>query len=217
MLEDRKEYIAQEEEKHVPGVAGPEGPGGPRPPHPPHGPEGPGGPRPPHPPHGPEGPGGPRPPHPPHSPRIDWKQYEVMDTEEKLLAMLRVLGHADRLHFDGRGGQSRALKLLREDVAMTQRELTERLGIQPGSASELVGKLERAGLIVRTPSETDRRTADIRLTQAGAASQAERAGAEKSGTEELFSALTGEERKALLELLEKLYRSWSERADREPT
>ena len=139
-----------------------------------------------------------------------------MDTEAKLLAMLRVLGHADRLHFDGRGGQNRALKLLREDEAMTQRELTERLGIQPGSASELIGKLERAGLIVRTPSEADRRTADVRLTQAGAASLAERAGAEKSGTEELFSALTGEERETLLELLEKLYRAWNGGPDRDP-
>ena len=44
-----------------------------------------------------------------------------------------------------------------ENECMTQSELTEYLGVQPGSASEVIGKLESAGLIVRTPSEKDRR------------------------------------------------------------
>ena len=47
---------------------------------------------------------------------------------------------------------------------MTQKALTARLGVQPGSASEVLNKLEQAGLILRTPSETDHRTTDIHLT-----------------------------------------------------
>ena len=90
---------------------------------------------------------------------------------------------------------------------MTQRELTERLGIQPGSASELVGKLERAGLITRTPSETDRRTADIRLTEAGLARRQEQE-KEQAGRESLFAVLSEEEKQTLLALLEKLHQAW---------
>ncbi len=164
--------------------------------------------------HGPEGPHGhdappPPPPHGPrHGPHIDREQYEKLDTDGKLLAMIRALSHASRFHFDDRGGQNRALRLLREDGAMTQRELTERLGIQPGSASELVGKLERAGLISRTPSETDRRTADITLTPAGLARREEGAGREREVRREMFAALTEEEKATLLGLLEKLHAAW---------
>ena len=46
---------------------------------------------------------------------------------------------------EGRGGQNRVLTILKEEGEMTQRALTERLGIQPGSASEIIGKLEKGG------------------------------------------------------------------------
>ena len=131
-----------------------------------------------------------------------------MDTDGKLLALILALGHAGRFHFDERGGQHRALELLRPEGPMTQRDLTERLGIQPGSASELVGKLERAGLISRTPSETDRRTADITLTPAGLARREEGAGREREVRQEMFAALTEEEKTTLLGLLEKLHAAW---------
>ena len=151
----------------------------PPPPPPPlhHDPHGPGGPHhpapPPPPPPGHHAPPPPPPHHGPHGPHIDPERYEKLDTDGKLMALILALGHAGRFHFDERGGQRRALGLLPAEGPMTQRELTERLGIQPGSASELVGKLERAGLITRTPSETDRRTADIRLTEAGLARRQE--------------------------------------------
>lgn len=172
-------------------------------------------PPPPPPPHGPHG-HHPPPPPPPHGPHIDPERYEKLDTDGKLLALIRALGHAARFHFDERGGQHRALELLRQDEAMTQRELTERLGIQPGSASELIGKLERAGLVTRTPSETDRRTADVRLTEAGLARRQEREEKEKSGGQALFAALDEQEKQTLLELLEKLHQSWRDLPRPEP-
>ncbi len=192
-------------------IPGPEenGPQGRPVPPPPHGPGGPHGhhaPPPPPPPHGPHG--HPVPPHGPHGPHIDPERYAEMDTDGKLLALILALGHAGRFHFDERGGQHRALELLRPEVPMTQRDLTERLGIQPGSASELVGKLERAGLITRTPSQTDRRTADIRLTEAGAARREERQTREQAARGALFAVLTEEEKQTLLELLEKLHEAW---------
>lgn len=151
-------------------------------PHEPHGPHGPG----PHGPGCPHGPGGPHGPGP-HRPHIDRESYEKLDTDGKLFALIQALGHAGRFRFDERGGQSRALRLLPEQGSMTQRELTERLGIQPGSASELVGKLERAGLVARTPSQTDRRTADVALTEAGRARREQRAAMEERQRSGLFA------------------------------
>ena len=53
----------------------------------------------------------------------------------------------------GGQGQRRVLTILQERGSMQQRELQEYLGIQPGSMSELIGKLEQKGLLKRTSSE----------------------------------------------------------------
>lgn len=71
---------------------------------------------------------------------------------------------------------------------ITQRELTERIGVQPGSASEVIAKLESAELIVRTQNPVDRRTTDIRLTDKGRTLASETAGSVSSGTEKCFPA-----------------------------
>ena len=129
--------------------------------------------------------------------------------------MIRELGHASRFHFDGKGGQGRILHILAEAGTMTQRELTERLGIQPGSASEVISKLERAGFVARATSEADRRTADITLTEAGKVQAAEQMAHRKERSHEMFLALTEEEKATLLALLEKLNGNWAKRGRRE--
>ena len=144
-----------------------------------------------------------------HKSILDSERYSAMDTDGKLLAMIHALGHAGRFAFGGKGGQGRILHILAKEGTMTQRALTERLGIQPGSASEIIGKLERAGLILRTASEADKRTADISLTEAGSAQAARQAEERNARKRELFSALTEEEKASLLSNLEKLIRSWS--------
>ena len=94
---------------------------------------------------------------------------------------------------------------------MTQRQLTEKLGIQPGSVSEVIGKLERTGYVTRSENAEDRRTADIHLTQAGR----ERAEVKEQEKPELFSALSEEEKSQLLTLLERLRGDWQERFSKE--
>ncbi len=131
--------------------------------------------------------------------------------DNKLMAMLRELRHLGRLGFDGKGGQGRIVSMLSKDGPMTQRELTDRLGIQPGSASEILGKLERAGQIARTQNETDRRTVDIALTEAGRAKAEEVAAEREAQVHEMFSVLTEEEKASLLAALEKLNKVWLER------
>lgn len=69
-------------------------------------------------------------------------RYDSLDLNNKLIWNLRDIGHTMRRIREGRGSQRRVLILLRESGATTQRELTARLGIQPGSASEV--KIGRA-------------------------------------------------------------------------
>lgn len=144
--------------------------------------------------------------------------YAALDTNNKLIMNLRSLGHMIRFLYEGRESQKRILIILRESQGMTQRELTERIGVQPGSASEVIGKLETAGLIMRTPSATDRRTTDIRLTQAGQMQAEEAAEQRRLRHQEMFSCLSEEEKETLLALAEKLNEDWDARyrGKREP-
>lgn len=130
-------------------------------------------------------------------------QYASLDTDGKILAGLRELGHLGRSKLGSRGGQGRILQLLSEEGTMTQRDLTERLGIQPGSASEVIGKLEKAGLVERKSHEEDRRTANIILTDAG-----KEAAAEKQEKPELLKDLTEEEKQQFLSILERILVDW---------
>ena len=94
--------------------------------------------------------------------------------DDKLIMSLLDINHVMRALYEGRGSQRRILMVLDElGGQITQRELTLRLGIQPGSFSEVAAKLENAGYITRTPSETDRRAINIRLTASGTAAAAE--------------------------------------------
>lgn len=137
------------------------------------------------------------------------KQYHSLDINNKLIWNLRDIGHTMRRIREGKGSQRRILILLRESAA-TQQELTKRLGIQPGSASEVIGKLETAELIVRTPSQADRRTFDIHLTPQGQ-SAAEEAYVQREARHcQMFACLTDAEKHTLLSLLERINAAWDE-------
>lgn len=138
-------------------------------------------------------------------------QYLTEDVNGKLVISLRDVSHTMRSLYEGKGSQKRVLMVLRETGTVTQRELTRRLGIQPGSASEVIAKLEHAGLVRRTASKEDRRTADISLTDEGVR-QAERALEQRQRRhEEMFSVLTREEKEQLFSLLEKVNADWQKR------
>ncbi len=139
-------------------------------------------------------------------------RYEGEDVNDKIIMNLRDLSHVMRSLYEGKGSQRRTLMVLNElGGTVTQRELTHRLGIQPGSVSEVAAKLENAGYIRRIPSEADRRITDIILTQEGKARAEEAKTQRIRRHEEMFSCLTQREKAELLEKLEKLNRDWSER------
>lgn len=109
---------------------------------------------------------------------------------------------------EGKGSQQRVLIMLNESGEITQSELTQRLDIQPGSASEVVIKLEGAGLIRRTPSEKDKRTTLVRLTQAGRTEARRFSAIRQARHERMFAALDAQEKESLLALLERINADW---------
>lgn len=139
------------------------------------------------------------------------KHYQETDIPKKLIINLRDINHVMRSLYEGKGSQKRILIVLNEAGNITQRELTERLGIQPGSVSEVIAKLEDAGNIVRVPSESDRRTMDIALTEQGRILAETLLVQREKRHEEMFSCLSEEERSSLLKLLEKVSKDWENR------
>ncbi len=134
--------------------------------------------------------------------------YNDSENDNKLILNLRDIGHTIRFLFEGKGSQRHILIILYEAGSITQRELTESLGIQPGSASEVIGKLESAGYIQRIPSSDDRRTSNIYLTEIGRIKAEEAVNQRKMRREEMFSCLSPEEKYTFLKLSEKLNADW---------
>lgn len=83
--------------------------------------------------------------------------------------------------------------------------------MQPGSFSEVIGKLEASGLVTRTQSEKDRRTMDICLTEEGAVWAKDAHVQRENRHREMFSVLSAEEKDTLLQLLEKVNTDWEQR------
>lgn len=137
--------------------------------------------------------------------------YPPEDVNDELIYLFLDAGHVLRGQYEGRGSQRRILIVLLSLEPVTQRELTERLGIQPGSASEVIGKLEAGGLICRSPGSTDRRTMDISLTDAGREKALAALHQRQERHRQMFSALTETEKETLRILLEKLRDDWTER------
>ncbi len=144
------------------------------------------------------------------------KMHENMDTDQKIYHQLRRMGFATQHMTEERGGQKRILTMLLRRGPMTQRELTEILGVQSGSASEILSKIEAAGLIERSTNEKDQRTMDVRLTQAGTDAAAAAQEESEARIREMFSALTEEEKEQLSALLSKVDEDWRERFPHRP-
>lgn len=141
-----------------------------------------------------------------------WNRAQAPDANRELIINLRDLSHTMRFLYEGRGSQKRLLIVLLEAGGkLTQRELTSRLGIQPGSASEIIGKLENAGCICREPNARDRRTWDIRFTEKGREAAQAALDQRILRHREMFSCLSDQEKDQLLSLMKKLNEDWETR------
>lgn len=133
------------------------------------------------------------------------------DINDELIIGLRDISHTMRFLYEGRGSQKRILIVLLETGRITQRELTKKLNIKPGSASEVLAKLEDAGLIIRTQSENDRRTVNVELTEAGRSAADEAASQRRNRHIDMFACLSDDEKSTLMHLLEKINKDWDHR------
>lgn len=137
------------------------------------------------------------------------KHHHRECSEDERLA--RNLRHVSKWMHRGKDGQARVLMMLDHHEGMSQKHLTNRLELQPASVSELLAKLETAGLVVKSQSEEDRRTVNLYLTEEGkqAVQSAREEGKKKY--EEMFRCLEESEKKQLNDLLEKLGSNWHHR------
>ena len=128
--------------------------------------------------------------------------------EENISRLLMICGH--RLYHSAAQGrtQTTVLHALHENGPTSQKELQERLGIQPGSMSELVTKLETRGWVTRARDEADRRKVLLTLTVAGAA-KIERQ-EHKSQLPVRYAGLGDAELNELAALLERVIKGWKE-------
>ena len=127
-----------------------------------------------------------------------------------LLHLLRYCGHYLHHYWGhGRASQGRTLRILAEHGGMAHRP-QDLMGIQQGSLSELVKKLEGQGLIAREREQKDQRQLLIRLTEEGKRQHQYNHEQRLRQSQELIAALSGEEQRQLMTLLEKLHESWKE-------
>lgn len=118
--------------------------------------------------------------------------------EGQLREFLR-LGHATTLpRFDVMA----ALWRRREGVTMS--ELSRMLLVSNGNATAVVDRLEQDGFVRRVPSETDRRTVYVALTEMGLASFETLAAEHEAEITRIFSDIGEEDLDALTAILKRL-------------
>lgn len=81
------------------------------------------------------------------------------------------------------------------------RDIARRFDLRSGTATEVVHRLERAGLLRRTTDPSDGRNRVLELTDQAAARLEELIGDVRSDLNELLDAISGEEEARLIELL----------------
>ncbi len=116
-----------------------------------------------------------------------------------MMRRLDMSGHPGRPFAGMRAGQGRVLHVLTLRSPMPQKELAYMLGVRPQSLSELLGKLESAGLVERRRDDGDRRTVIVEITEDG-----REATAETPETDDPFDVLSDEEQEHLADMLDRV-------------
>lgn len=142
-----------------------------------------------------------------------------MDQEGKIIEQLRqlqvVMQRTAFQNFKDHSayrGQGRILSILKDRTEIGRRELEDLLGISRQGLTELLGKMEKSGLIFRQPSEHDRRAMSICLTEQGRAA-AEETGARIHPLTGLLDCLNPEEQELFSGCLERILSARKEIGD----
>ncbi len=104
-------------------------------------------------------------------------------------------------------GQPMILEYVLHHDACTQKELAEAMHISAASIAVTIKRIEKAGLIVRTPDETDSRKNHLSITEKGKEALAEFKKICASTDEAMFRDFTEEETETLHNLLLRLHQN----------
>lgn len=126
-----------------------------------------------------------------------------------IVDMLGAAGHYIHINGGGRSGRQPLLcALLRNNGQMSQRELMCKFDLKAGSLSEILTKLEKAGLIERVRDEQDRRQLIVKLTELGDKEAKEERLRREKFRREAFTCITDEERIQLEDMLSRINVHW---------
>ncbi|MBS1721547.1 MAG: MarR family transcriptional regulator [Armatimonadetes bacterium] len=112
-------------------------------------------------------------------------------------------------------GQMRVLRLVWRGV-QAPTELADELGISASAIAQVLHRLSDAGLVTTVCQSEDRRRKSVQLSPTGRRLMEERKAARASQAARLLSAMSQEERSALLASLEKLVAKKRTEAPTEP-
>ncbi len=98
-------------------------------------------------------------------------------------------------------GQFPVLLELWQEDSLTQRELLDRLEVEQATLANTLSRMERDGLIHRSPHPNDRRAQIIRLTELGRNLEAEALEAASAADADLFSGFKRFERELMVEYM----------------
>lgn len=105
---------------------------------------------------------------------------------------------------DVRFGQGRLLACLVENDGLTQKQIASIMNISGPSLTELIGKCEKKGFIVKEKSEKDKRVSQIKITPEGTKALALRQCAKTATSTDIFSMLNEADAAKLAEIVGKL-------------
>ncbi|MBR5750977.1 MAG: MarR family transcriptional regulator [Clostridia bacterium] len=99
---------------------------------------------------------------------METNKREIMEKFMRFQMLMHRLSSPRGMREGPRGrSQERALTQIALRDGISQRELMEKLGVQPSSMSELVSKLEDGGMIERRTSPEDRRQVNLFMSETG--------------------------------------------------
>lgn len=133
---------------------------------------------------------------------------QLFSDSDDLFRLMRKCGHVLYHSQEQNNGQGRIIHILSIRGSISQVELQKLLNIQPGSLSEIVGKLEAKGYLTKEKDEKDQRRMILKITAKGKKTPEEEL--YLKSRENLFSALDTEEQEELKKLLQKLLNQWME-------
>ncbi|GAC1044221.1 MarR family winged helix-turn-helix transcriptional regulator [Rhizobium sp. No.120] len=136
---------------------------------------------------------------------IDW---DLFDTPAPLINMAsRAFSRLGERRVRALGfniGQLPVLYLLRNGAQMSQKDLAKFAKIEQPSMAQMLARMERDGLIRRTPDPADGRSSLVSLTEAAVAKLPAARQALEEGREQVLSGFSADEIQTLVELMRRL-------------